>query len=243
MLLVVPRARRGAEDVSAIRADVVEVEHGEPAVLASSLVAADVSPDRSTEGDGEQREEREDPGDGQSRLHQLGRPVCCVADSTVSISWLVAVMAVMVFAAACRVPVPNNVTQTGTGSPATDLDKLRRIVEESAAAAGVSVAGKPQDGIETCQRPSDGSPGNGARLTYSIALAGATPEEVSTRVASFWRQKGSEWFGPDVIVDGSHIAEKGKSAQVYGGGWDVIGAIPLNETHGAYALIATGPCY
>jgi hypothetical protein len=157
---------------------------------------------------------------------------------------LVLFVVLTLLAAACRfVPAPNEVQQTGTGSPATDLDKLHRIGDETANAAGVSVAGKSLDKPDYCQRPSDGSAGQGARMTYSIALNGATAEEASRRIAMLWKQKGNEWFGADTKFDDSYIADKGNRVHLYGGGWGISAEVPLNGTDGSYELLATGPCY
>lgn len=136
-----------------------------------------------------------------------------------------------------------DVTQTGTGAPSTDLDKLRRIADETTSAAGVSVASKPLDAPGVCQRPSDGSSGTGARMTYSVALDGVAPVQVASRISDLWKQKGSEWFGADAKVDDSHMSENAALVHLYGGGWDLRAEVPLNEANGPYALIATGPCY
>jgi len=152
---------------------------------------------------------------------------------------LLVVLVVAVMSACGVADVPN----TGSGTPEDDLRRLGDIAEQSAVAGGAVVVGKPEELVDVCQRPSDGSPGRGARLVYSLSLNGTSPTQVGTSIRDLWGQKGQEWIGAEASVDDSRVMEEKGRVHLFGGGWSIRAEVPLNETRGQYAVIAAGPCY
>lgn len=151
----------------------------------------------------------------------------------VLVAWLAAATS------ACGAGMAN----TGSGSPEEDLRRLVEIAEQSAGAGGTVVVGRPEELIDYCQRPSDGSAGRGARLVYSFSMESTTPTLVGTGIGELWKQNGREWLGAEASVDDSLVAEERGRVHLFGGGWSIRAEVPLNEDRGEYAVIAAGPCY